>query len=128
MDSDFLKEHILNLEKSLLQPEVRLSAEKVSELLSDEFIEYCSSGKIYKYKKGDVINSKDNSNVQIWKIKDFSIDILAEDIILAKYKAIKLYKLEDRKICSIRSSIWKYIEGSWKMIFHQGTLTNKKIT
>ena len=128
MDSDFLKEHIFKLEKSLLQPEVRLSAEKVAELLSDEFTEYCSSGKIYKYKKGDVIDSKDNTNVHNWKIKDFSIDILAGDIILAKYKAIKHNKLEDKKIYSIRSSIWKYGKGSWKMVFHQGTLTDKKFT
>lgn len=123
MDSDFLKEHIFELEKSLLQPEVRLSADKVAELLSDDFTEYCSSGKIYNYKKGDVIDSKDNSSVQVWEIKDFSIDILAGNINLAKYKAIKHDKLEDKKICSLRSSIWKYVKGSWKMVFHQGTLT-----
>ncbi|RAK10240.1 hypothetical protein C8C77_12811 [Halanaerobium saccharolyticum] len=94
----------------MLKSEVRLSAEKVAELLSDEFTEYCSSGKIYNYKKGNFIDSEDNNSVQIWEIKDCSIDILAGNIILAKYKPIKHNKLKDKKICSIRSSIWKYVK------------------
>lgn len=128
MDSETLKEHILELEKSLLQPEVRQSAEKVAKILSDDFVEFCSSGRIYNYKKGDVIACKNNSDIQTWEIKDFSIDILAKDIVLAKYKATKHSKVGGDKVCSLRSSIWKHVKGSWKMIFHQGTLTDQKFT
>ena len=124
MDSDLLKEHIYRLEKKLLKPEVRQSAEKVAEILSDDFIEFCSSGKIYKYEQGNVIDNKRNNDIH-WEIKDFSIDILKKDIILAKYKVIKHNKLEDKKIYSLRSSIWKYTKESWRMVFHQGTVTDK---
>ncbi|HZH73958.1 MAG TPA: DUF4440 domain-containing protein [Mariniphaga sp.] len=124
MEKHLLEEHILKLEKSLLQPEVRQSAEKISELLSDNFTEFCSSGRVYEYKRGDIIDSRKETNIPDWKIKDFSIDIIAGDVILAKYKIIKHSKL-DKKVYSLRSSIWKCIKGKWKMIFHQGTITDK---
>lgn len=124
MDKYLLEEYILKLEKSLLQPEVRQSAEQVSELLSADFTEFCSSGRVYEYKRGDIIDGRKESDIPDWKITDFSIDIIASDVILAKYKIIKHSKL-DKKVYSLRSSIWKYIRGKWKMIFHQGTLTDK---
>ena len=34
-------------------------------------------------------------------------------------------KLNEDKKYSLRSSIWKYYDGKWKMVFHQGTLTDK---
>jgi len=123
MDKQLLEEQILKLEKSLLQPEVRQSAEQISELLSDDFTEFCSSGRVYEYKRGDIIDSRNESDIPDWEIKDFSIEIIASDVILAKYKIIKHSKLD--KNYSLRSSIWKYIKGKWKMIFHQGTLTDK---
>lgn len=125
MDNHLLEEHILKLENSLLQPEIRQSAERISELLSDDFTEFCSSGRIYQYKRGDIIDSRKKTDITDWKIKDFSINIIASDVILAKYKIIKHSELEDKKVYSLRSSIWKCIKGKWKMIFHQGTLTDK---
>jgi hypothetical protein len=41
-----LKEIIYNLETSLLTPEVRMSVEKLDELIAEDFIEYGSSGLI----------------------------------------------------------------------------------
>ncbi|MGM0446564.1 MAG: DUF4440 domain-containing protein [Bacillota bacterium] len=124
MNNDLLKKHIYELERKLLEPEVRQSKEKIAEILADDFIEFCSSGKIYKYDKGDLIDNKGNDHFD-WEIKNFSIDILKKDIVLAKYKVIKYNKLENTKIYSLRSSIWKYTEKRWKMVFHQGTLTDK---
>ena len=124
MDKQLLEEQILKLENSLLQPEVRQSADQISELLSDDFTEFCSSGRVYEYKRGDIIDSRNESDIPDWEIKDFSIEIIARDVILAKYKTIKHSKL-DKKVYSLRSSIWKYIKGKWKMIFHQGTITDE---
>jgi len=39
------------------------------------------------------------------------------------YKVIK-HNRTDKKY-SLRSSIWKYCNGKWKMFFHQGTLSSK---
>ena len=49
-----LKETIYHLENELLKSEVRKSAEKISELLTEDFHEISSSGQLYFYNKGDV--------------------------------------------------------------------------
>lgn len=60
-------ELILNLEKELLKPEVRKSPEKLKELLSEDFIEYCSSGVIYNYNVNDTFY-EDNVSFELKKI------------------------------------------------------------
>ena len=118
-----LKKHILQLENYLLKLEVRQSVEKTSELLSDNFTEFCSSGQIYHYNKGQAIN-EGNLQAIDWEIADFEINLLSNDCLLATYRLIKHSESNENKKYSLRSSIWKYFDGKWKMIFHQGTLTN----
>ena len=118
-----LKKHILQLENYLLKLEVRQSVEKTSELLSDNFTEFCSSGHIYHYNKGQAIN-EGNLQAIDWEIADFEINLLSNDCLLATYRLIKHSESNENKKYSLRSSIWKYFDGKWKMIFHQGTLTN----
>lgn len=123
MKMNLLEEHILQLETDLLKPEIRASMEKTRELLSDGFIEFCSSGYIWYYDKSEPVNEKiQQAN---WEIKDFSINQLGDDCILATYKLIKHSEINENKKYSLRSSIWKYFDGRWKMFFHQGTLTSK---
>ena len=43
---------------NLLKPEIRESVEKTSELLIDGFTEFTSSGYIYNYNMGQVVNGK----------------------------------------------------------------------
>lgn len=83
MEKQILEKHIFGLEQSLLQPEFRKSSEKIAELLSNDFCEFCSSGKIYIYKKGDIFDIKKDLPVIDWEIKDFSIRILSNDMVLA---------------------------------------------
>ena len=117
---ELLEKHIFELENQLLQPETRQSAEKISELLSDDFIEFCSSGNISHYNKGEVFLSEIK-----WEIKEFTTKQLSNDYILATYKVIKHSELNEKMKYSLRSSIWKCSNGKWKIIFHQGTLTSK---
>jgi hypothetical protein len=117
-----LESHILGLEKELLKPETRRSSERISELLAENFIEFCSSGKIYHYTIGDTWDEGSNSTQITWEIKDFGIRKLSPDIVLATYKVIKYSEKDKIKRYSLRSSIWKLINEDWKMIFHQGTL------
>ena len=122
---ELIEKHILELEKELFKPNVRKSAEKISELLADDFIEFCSSGKIYYYKVGDVF-CEDNKLLEIkWEVKEFAINNLSDNTILATYKLIKHDEQDVAKKYSLRSSIWKYINGRWKMIFHQGSYTSE---
>lgn len=120
-----LEKYILELEKELVKLETRKSAEKISELLSDEYVEFCSSGYAYYYNKGDTFAEENNCSEINWEIKEFKIKQLSQDCILATYKVIKHDEIDEHKKYSLRSSIWKCYDGKWKMIFHQGTLTSK---
>ena len=119
---ELLQEHIFKLENELLKLETRQSAEKISELLSNDFIEFCSSGIIYHYNNGDVFDKNVNPHEIKWEIKEFETRQLSNDSILVTYKLLKNSELNENIKYSLRSSIWKYLNGKWKMIFHQGTL------
>ena len=120
-----IREHILQLESDLLKSEVRKSAQRISNILADCFIEFCSNGNIYHYKNGDVFQEQDDNKELFWQIIDFKIKELSDDCILAMYKVIKHNEPNENKKYSLRSTIWKYIDGKWKMFFHQGTNTSK---
>lgn len=123
MEMESLKNHILQLESDLLKPEIRQSIDEISELLSDGFIEFCSSGYVWHYNKGE---SVDEEIQEInWQIKNFTVNQLSDNCVLATYKLIKHNELDENKKYSLRSSIWKYYDGKWKMLFHQGTLTSQ---
>lgn len=122
---ELIEKHILELEEKLFKPEIRKSAEKISEILSEDFIEFCSSGSMYNYNKGDIFDNDIDSSEIKWEVKEFAIKQLSTDCILATYKLIKHSELNESMKYSLRSSIWKLFDGTWKMIFHQGTLTSK---
>ncbi|MEE6450857.1 DUF4440 domain-containing protein [Gottfriedia acidiceleris] len=112
---DFLKEHLCTLEKKLLKPEIRTSQIELKKLLAEEFFEFGSSGRVL-YKDDQLENG-----IEIVKmtLSDFEIHPLSNEITLVTYRIFN----EIKKQHSIRSSIWKFKDGHWKMYFHQGTLT-----
>jgi len=116
---------IYDLEIQLLKPETRNSPGKISELLSDDFFEFCSSGFVWHYNVNDVIDQADRNSLINWEIQDFSIKFLTMNVVLATYKSIRRNEESLNEKYSLRSSIWKLIDGNWKMVFHQGTPTNK---
>ncbi len=121
---DSIKEELLQLERDLLKSEIRKSAENISNILAEDFIEFCSNGIEYHYKSGDTFQEEDSIELD-WEIIDFKIKQLSQDCILAMYKVIKFDKANEDGKYSLRSSIWKYINGKWKIVFHQGTCISK---
>lgn len=110
-----LSEQLYQLEKLLLQPDVRQSSEQLSILLADDFFEFSSSGKVwYKNEIGP-----EGITVRDMEIFDFSLHPLKEDIALVTYRIVDCTRQQH----SLRSSIWKRKNGMWQMSFHQGTLT-----
>lgn len=109
-----LKRHLFQLENKLLLPEIRTSKEEVMNLLSDNFFEFGSSGKVL-YKDEDI--SEATLGIVKMTMSDFEIHSLSEEIVLATYRIYN--ELNNQH--SLRSSIWKVVDGQWKMHFHQGT-------
>ncbi len=114
-----LKETILNLELSLLTPEVRSSREKLDMLLADDFIEYGSSGLVYD-KKITLDSLTGGGKSPSYKLYDFELIPLSDSVVQARYKTDRT-NLDGTMLTSLRSSLWKNNDGNWQMFFHQGT-------
>jgi hypothetical protein len=119
--SDFLENHIFLLENQLLEPEVRSSPDKLRSLLSDDFFEFGSSGKVYDYKPGDTFIDAPGTS---YSIQNFKTKRLSGGCVLATYNVTRR-KPDGSEDHSLRSSIWKRSRGAWKMVFHQGTKVNQ---
>ena len=104
---------IYDLECSLLDPEVRKSKDLLDIYISDDFMEFGSSGKVYN--KEEIISSLPVEKHRKIEVLNFQINELAENVILATYISL------ENGISTLRSSIWKNTNGCWKMLFHQGT-------
>jgi len=116
-----LHEQIYDLEDRLLQPEIRGSKEEISMLLADSFVEFGVSG--HTYDKLQVVEELPYSPTVPVIIKDFQVKVLAPDVVLATYRAVKPHESREEMRNSLRSSIWKFLDGRWQMVFHQGTRT-----
>jgi len=110
----------LDLETQLHRKEIRNSKEKVSDLLSDDFREFGSSGSIYD--KAHTLESlcKETIDLEI-TVEDFEVHPLADTVVLVTYKTSKVSPGDGSRFKALRSSIWKNNSGNWEMVFHQGT-------
>ena len=109
------------LEERLLHPEVRSSGDELSRLLVEDFIEFGSSGAIYN--KQQIIGSLAREQIIEGSITDFSVRVLADDVVLLTYRSTRRDPATAEEWRSLRSSIWKLNDTRWQMIFHQGTPT-----
>lgn len=118
---DSLKNRIIALEEKLFQADVRASAEELNKLLAEQFYEIGASGEIYN--KAQILeNLAKLPEVKI-TASEFNVIQMSSEIVLITYRALIRTKKEQRS--SLRSSIWKFIDDKWQMVFHQGTRTEK---
>jgi len=116
-----LNKTFYELETSLLDPKVRASREKLEELLAQDFIEFGSSGRIYK--KADTLKNLPESKDKIeYTISNFEARELSECLVQTTFVSERVINGTD-KTRALRSSLWKKIGSRWQIIFHQGTLT-----
>ena len=116
-----IEEHLRALEEQLLQRDVRTSASRLDVLLADEFIEFGSSGRIFD--KQDLIESLRAESPTHRSLTEFTARILAPGVVLATYRAVRHGPSNEAPVRSLRSSVWKLTHGQWRMVFHQGTLS-----
>ncbi len=117
-----IKIHLRCLEERLVNPTTRCSSDELNLLIADDFLEYGSSGKIYNKKQ--VISSLVKEEAKNISISDFKIKFLSPEVALLTYKTVIKNNFNKEKSASLRSSIWKNTDESWRIIFHQGTPLN----
>ena len=111
------------LEEHLLTAEGRASTATVDALLADDFVEFGSSGMAFE--KQDVIEALAEEGADGHEYQritgDWAVRDLAEGVALVTYRVTSNDLTEGSSLTSLRSSIWKRFDGSWRMVFHQGT-------
>jgi len=109
-----LEKKIFELECSHIQPDVRVSKEKLGEILDDGFFEFGSSGKVWK--RSDY-NADHSLSPDRMEISGFKMEELGPEAVLTTYRIFN----KTTGTSSLRSSVWKKRETGWKLFFHQGT-------
>ncbi len=111
-------EVLRELEQRLLDSSTRKNADIVSSLLDDDFQEYGSSGRVYS--RPEIIAALQEETEVRFFMRNFEARLLAEDIALITYISTKVDQ-GSPTVEALRSSVWLFRDGRWKMIFHQGT-------
>lgn len=110
-------EKIKDLEIELHQEETRKNAYRLKQLLSYEFIEFGTSGKVHTYE--DEISNLPQETFHKIEAFDFNMRKLSQEVIQVTYKTKRT--LENGESHALRSSLWIQENETWKMIFHQST-------
>lgn len=120
MGDEELAKLLLEKEEALLDPEIRRSMTSLDKLLATEFVEFGSSGT--RYDKQAVINllvsATENESLSL---TDFTLLARTNEFAVVTY-VCECHDHEGNLLrSSLRSSLWKSLEGRWQLAFHQGT-------
>jgi hypothetical protein len=111
-----LQDHLYTLEERLLHPDREADRKALIPLLTEDFKEFCSSGRIFNRQQTiDVLMS---SAARPATIHHFYVEQLAENVALATYRATTSMAV------SHRCSIWVFRDNRWQLHFHQGTISD----
>ncbi|MBO9826851.1 nuclear transport factor 2 family protein [Xanthomonas sp. A2111] len=110
---------LVALELELLEPAVRASSERVAELLDEAFVEFGASGRCFD--KSAVLQAlaAEAGDVR-YRAFDIEVHSLAPDLAQVRYRSERNGGGEPPRQ-ALRSSLWQYRDGRWRMLFHQGT-------
>ena len=127
-EPDVLEAEIRRLEESLLEPDVRRSAERMGELIADDFVEFASSGVVYDKKCIlEVLQDEALADDPVSRsLAQFELVVLGTDVALTRYRLVRQHSTSEKPTQSLRSSVWRRRDGRWQITFHQGTYVAEK--
>ncbi len=112
MDDDLRA--VLDLERRLLDLDVRRTPELAGPLIDPEFREYGASGRVWD--RAAVLAVEFGPDQEPLVVEDEAAVLLAEDVVLVTYRTRR------REGSTLRSSVWRREPGGpWRILFHQGT-------
>jgi hypothetical protein len=111
-----------HLEESLYLPQTRFDSEYMEGLLSPDFVEFGSSGRVWS--RGQIIRT-DPVDIQArLPLPEFEVRMLGSDVALVTYRTEMGI---DYATAANRCSVWKrWSDGRWRLVFHQATPTNRR--
>ncbi|MGI4775648.1 MAG: DUF4440 domain-containing protein [Janthinobacterium lividum] len=121
LDKNSILEELKSREPIFHHPEkFGKTRQDIENQMCNKFWEVGASGNIYT--KEDVINNlleryNDSNYEDIWEAKDFKLTPIAKDSYLLTYTLI-----QNKTRVTRRSTMWQNVDGSWKILYHQGTV------
>ncbi|HET6219566.1 MAG TPA: DUF4440 domain-containing protein [Acidobacteriaceae bacterium] len=112
--TDDLEAHLIELELRLQASSIRKNEAAVAEILSKDFREFGASGRVWD-RASIIAELSVDAQSQITS-NHFQCERLSSEIALLTYAA----STPERK--TLRSSLWRLENGSWRLVFHQGTV------
>ena|SRR5580698_1908240 len=116
MKATELQDHLYSLEERLLHPDREPDRTALIPMLSEDFKEFCSSGRIFN--RQQTIDVMMSSAPRAATIHHFYVTQLAENVALATYRSTTALA------ATHRSSLWVFRDNHWQLLFHQGTVAN----
>jgi hypothetical protein len=108
------------LEESLWQEETRFDRDYMDSLLSNGFIEFGRSGRIWT-REATLTTPKRKIGARL-PLPKFGVRMISDEVALVTYRS---EGLEDDVGVGNRASIWRKTSDGWKLEFHQGTATRR---
>jgi glyoxylase I family protein len=119
---DHIVSHLRRREEALLNPAVRRDRAQVEILLDEDFLEFGSSGRVWT--RDQIFELLAIETYTPAHIEDFACTLLAPNVALITYRAVRTDGGSGIRSSSLRSSIWTNQSGAWRLRFHQGTRTS----
>jgi hypothetical protein len=116
---DKLVARLRSREESLLDPTVRRNRAQATALLTEDFQEFGSSGRVWT--REQILDLLASERFQPLSIEDFACHRIADGVALVCYRAVRIDPRTHERATTLRSSLWVNQSGEWRMRFHQGT-------
>ena len=110
-----LEAHLFALEQELQGSATRSNADRLAQLLADDFVEFGASGNVWG-SKAQLIAGLQDEVFSPRRMSGFAVKKLSDGVALVTYRGHR-QGVGD----SLRSSVWRQEQGQWRMVFHQGT-------
>ena len=110
------------LELLLMDPAVRRDRERVGALLTSDFVEFGSSGRVWTRKETLELLATETYTAP--DVADFGFRLLGPAVVLVTYRTLRTGAAGELTI-TLRSSIWIRELDRWQVCFHQGTRAGK---
>jgi len=113
---------LLVLESQVYLSEVRRSPELSAALFEEDFVEFGSNGQIFD--RAEIVKVLAEGPPLAGKIslEDFAVKPLAEGLALATYRLEIRDEAGEVTRQSLRSTIYREEDGTWRQVFHQATM------
>lgn len=112
-------EHLIGCERALLDPEVRRDRVQAEALLAEEFLEFGSSGLVWN--RPALVELLATEPYTAPTAEAMQCARIAVDVALVTYRTERTDAETGKPTVTLRSSLWIWEAGRWRMRFHQGT-------